>query len=291
MFLRVQNPERIGEFRRLLGSDQSPHSLKENLGAWRMHNHEEFEDLAFDWLKVEADSSASQLLASMIVVTQGRVRQLCDSVFYSAAEAMSIVRHLARSHGQLAYSLVDIGLAANVDNGTAERVLCLVEAAASKEQMCELMSPFLDNSNSRVRAKAVLLGTKSSMNPRWAGPLLLDPDPRIAANVVEGLWDADDRQDILAFFQEAAKEDNPRTVANALVGLIRFGDSAAIKTLEDMTKGESADFRASAAWAMGETAFPVFLPCLQVLVGDPEPKVKLNAVRSLRRIHLSLERS
>ena len=76
-----------------------------------------------------------------------------------------------------------------------------------------------------------------------------------------------------------------------MVGLIRFGDAEAENIVQRLASHESGDFRASAAWAMGETALPVFLPCLQGMVGDPQPKVKLNAIKALRRINMNMRRT
>ena len=290
--MKVHHSERIGEFTQILTHfDKEPQSSIERLRSLRSQNREEFEDLAFDWLKSSGDVAGSRLIAGMIMITENRLRQLCDAVFFSNAEALSIVRHLSRPHKKLAYWLVDVGLPMNVDNGTAERVLCLVEAAASREQLDELMSPLMESSNGRVRSKAVLLKAKSGKCPRWAKEMLSDPDPRIGANAVEAMWDAGECAGILEFFREAANENNPRTAVNALVGLIRFGDQEAENTLQALAGNVSPDFRASSAWGMGESGLPVFLPCLQGMLDDLEPKVKLNAVRSMRRISMAMHRT
>ena len=288
MPISIQTPESVGEFQAIITKfDATTKESKQELRRLRQRDREGFEDLAICWLKTAEDCDAARFLSSMIMVTEHRIKQLCNAVLFSGDEATHVVKQLSRHHPSLALWVLDIGLVSNIDNGTAERVLSLVEASADPKQLAELMTPLVNSGNSRIRSKAILLSARGARNPRWAGQLMKDPDRRIGANAVEALWDARASEEILEFFRQATFEDNPRIAANALVGLVNHGDAEAVEQLCELAFRDSPDFRASAAWAMGETGSIEFLPTLRTLLNDHHPKVKVNAIRALRRIQLA----
>ncbi len=287
MSISIQTPESTGEFQAIIARfDVSTKESKQELRRLRQWDRESFEDLAICWLKTAEDCDAARFLSSMIMVTEHRIKQLCNAVLFSVDEATHLVNQLSRHHPSIALWILDIGLVSNVDNGTAERVLSLVEASSDPKQLAELMTPLVSSGNSRIRSKAILLSARSARNPRWARQLMKDPDRRISANAVEALWDAGASEEILAFFRDASLEDNPRIAANALVGLVGNGDSEAVARLCELALRDSPDFRASAAWAMGETGKMEFFFSLRILMHDKHPKVKVNAIRAMRRIQL-----
>ena len=79
-------------------------------------------------------------------------------------------------------------------------------------------------------------------------------------------------------------------VGNALLELYRGGDISAIAGLFQMVTKESALFRASGAWAMGETADPRFGAVLARMLGDPSKAVRKRAFESLRHIRVAAAR-
>ena len=68
---------------------------------------------------------------------------------------------------------------------------------------------------------------------------------------------------------------------------VSHGDAEAVEQLRELALRDSPDFRASAAWAMGETGRTEFLSTLRTLLNDHHPKVKVNAIRAMRRIQLA----
>ena len=287
MPISIQTPESIGEFQAIISRfDASSKESKQELRRLRQRDRESFEGLAICWLKNCEDCDAARFVSSMIMVTEHRIKQFCNAVLFSGDEAIHVVKQLSRHHPSLALWILDIGLVSNIDNGTAERVLSLVETSADPKQLAELMTPLVNSGNSRIRSKAILLSARGARNPRWARHLMKDPDRRIGANAVEALWDAVASEEILEFFRQASLEDNPRIAANALVGLVGHGDVEAVGRLCELALRDSPDFRASAAWAMGETGKMEFFSSLKILINDQHPKVKVNAIRSMRRIQL-----
>ena len=91
-------------------------------------------------------------------------------------------------------------------------------------------------------------------------------------------------EDARAILWEAAGDANNRVVANALVGLSKLGEPEVLALLKRMASHPKAPFRASAAWAMGETRDPVFLRYLEALGADFEPAVRRMANRALTRL-------
>jgi hypothetical protein len=79
------------------------------------------------------------------------------------------------------------------------------------------------------------------------------------------------------------RDPHQRVVANALVALMRIGAAGAAEELRKMARNPSAVFRASAAWAMGESGNPAFLPLLDEPVRDLDPNVSRNALKAADR--------
>jgi hypothetical protein len=100
---------------------------------------------------------------------------------------------------------------------------------------------------------------------------------------VEALWsfDAEDARPLLT---NAARSKTPRVAANAAVGLYRVGDLASFKLLFAMAGHEDTARRTSAAWAMGETGDPRFLPFLAAWYAHSAGSERLNILQSLGRI-------
>jgi HEAT repeat protein len=115
------------------------------------------------------------------------------------------------------------------------------------------------------------------------GKLLLDEDVRVQANAVEALWtfDADEARSLLV---TAARSKTPRVASNAAVGLYRIGDLSGLRLLFSMSGHDDPDRRVSAAWAMGETGDPRFLPFLTTWFSRSSGNERVNVLQALGRI-------
>jgi|SRR5579883_3552 len=111
----------------------------------------------------------------------------------------------------------------------------------------------------------------------------MDRDPRVLANAVEALWaiPGDEARPLLA---AAAKVQNNRVQANALIGLYRAGDLGVISNLLKMAEHPDPVFRLSAFWAIGETGDPRFIPFLNQQFKISEGKLRLAVTRALAQI-------
>ena len=109
---------------------------------------------------------------------------------------------------------------------------------------------------------------------------LSESDPRVRANAVESLWGVEtpEARTLLNF---AASDANNRVVGNALLGLYYLGDSSVLAEVIKLAGHESALFRATAAWMMGETGDPRFTDALRRMITESDPAVRKRAFAAL----------
>ena len=150
-----------------------------------------------------------------------------------------------------------------------------------------LPSLLLHHESPRVRSKAAMLAGQTDQLRDWMRFLRAEPDSRVRANVVESLWTSPQpgARDI---FRSFARDSEPRVAANAVVGLHKRGSPGDAEESASLVlkMAESGDvrFAASAAWAMGATEDPRYLPVLEGLVrrSGPHLKCAFQALRKLR---------
>jgi hypothetical protein len=163
------------------------------------------------------------------------------------------------------------------------RLLDVLEAASPQPRLYLFQNELLAYPDSAVRSKAALLIARSSKSVALVGRLLLDTDGRVQANAVEALWtyDAADARPLL---QHAARLKTPRVAGNAAVGLYRIGDLSSLQLMFRMAEEPDQDRRTTAAWAMGETGDPRFLPFLTAWYPRSSGNERVNVLQALGRI-------
>jgi HEAT repeat protein len=163
------------------------------------------------------------------------------------------------------------------------------------EILCEIADParvmpslmrLLRHPNAYLRSKAVKMIGQGSRSVKWVMGRLSEPDPRIRANAIESLWGVEtpEARTLLNF---AASDANNRVVGNAMLGLYYIGDAAVLAEIAKLAAHESAMFRATAAWVMGETGDPRFTDGLRRLISESDPTVRKRAFAALSRIKAS----
>jgi hypothetical protein len=163
------------------------------------------------------------------------------------------------------------------------RLLQVLEAASAHPRFYLFQMELLSYPDSAVRSKSALLICRSSKSSALVGRMLLDEDTRVQANAVEALWsfEAAEASPLLLI---AARSRAPRVAANAAVGLHRIGDPASLRLLFRMAQEDDSDHRTSAAWAIGETGDPRFLPFLTAWFPRSNGNEKVNILQALNRI-------
>lgn len=163
------------------------------------------------------------------------------------------------------------------------RLLDVLEAASGQPRFYLFQSELMSYPDSVVRSKAALLIASSNKSVSLVGKLLLDGDLRVQANAVEALWtfEAGEAHPLLL---TAARSKTARVAANAAVGLYRIGDLSSLRLLFTMASQDNPDRRTSAAWAMGETGDPRFLPYLTAWFPRSSGNERVNVLQALGRI-------
>jgi HEAT repeat protein len=115
--------------------------------------------------------------------------------------------------------------------------------------------------------------------------MLGEPDARVRANAVEGLWESKSSF-AGAVFKEATLDPDHRVAANALVGLHYCGiaDEGVTEKLQSMTHSNDPLARAAVAFVMGQIVDVNSAPLLEGLLRDDHQLVRGEALRALLRI-------
>jgi HEAT repeat protein len=223
-------------------------------------------------LAVKEEAVLSLLLDTNAVETE-RARQLAHSL-----------GHLDPNLGPkvLKYAVDESRREERIDS-SIERALELLTILPDARSNSTFLLELLRSPDPRVRSKATLLMARSNRMPRWAEVRLAEPDPRVRANAVEGLWNLREpgTEQVL---RAATQDPHHRVAVNAWIGLYYLGDPQAVEGLLHLASDELPLTRSAAAWGMGHLGESVFQPTLQQLVRDADPAVRRNALRSLVKI-------
>ena len=134
-----------------------------------------------------------------------------------------------------------------------------------------------------LRSNAALIFARHCQNELFVTNAMRDPNPAVRASALEGLGMADRTPDP-EVLSEAFSDPNPRVQANAILAYRRIDENAAFKKLEEMARHQNADFRAIAAWAMGETQAARFVSLLKRMQQDRTSEVRRKADEALSKI-------
>jgi len=257
-----------------------------------MDNHREhFYASSIEILKTVGDSRGAQYLVALMVANGMLLQALCNPDL-SRKQALSLGRAAQRvdpmTDVTLARILADSGFGGGAVQiaDPAELMDILCEIADAGHIMPSLMR-MMRHPNTYLRSKAVKLIGRGSQSAKWvmawAMARLAESDPRVRANAVESLWGVDtpEARTLLSF---AANDANNRVVANALLGLYLLGESSVLADVVRLAGHESALFRSSAAWVMGEARDPRFTEALRPMISDPDAKVRKLVFAALGQI-------
>jgi HEAT repeat protein len=184
---------------------------------------------------------------------------------------------------KLARRLADNYRAGVVNLDATLRILNMLSGSADNTRIAPFLVQLLRNAHPHLTSKLALLLGKSGDGAKWAERMFAARDPRVHANLIEALWGTDSPEAREILWAMASALDR-RTAANALVGLYKIAEPASVPMIVEMSKHDSAEFRASAACAMGETGDAAFHPSLAKMITDADPAVRRNALRALARI-------
>jgi hypothetical protein len=164
----------------------------------------------------------------------------------------------------------------------SRRALDIVSELPPNRHVLQPLAKLLRSPDAYVRSKAALMYARASDNPEWVSKMLADPDVRVRANAVEGLWETKVAS-AGAVFRKAALDPDHRVQINALLGLHYVGDTSVNvrAALERITGAPDPIARAAAAFAMGRILDALYVPALEGLLKDKEQQVRRHALQAL----------
>ncbi|MGA2434903.1 MAG: HEAT repeat domain-containing protein [Bryobacteraceae bacterium] len=216
---------------------------------------------------------------------------MCDPRLLPLEEEIQIARDLMKTDPLLdtklarRFSQLAGEEASKMETEVAERILTVLGAISDGTRILPMLVQVLRHPDTRLRSKAALLVGRTNKSGQWTDRLLNEPDARVRANTIEALWGMDS-PGARALFWEATKDPNNRVVGNALLGLHQLGDNATIPRLLALTASQDPLFRATAAWVMGETEDPRFLPALGQMIREPNSIARhcvFDAIAKIKR--------
>lgn len=285
------------------GFDRAPNQCRAHLRDLLEIDNEGFYAGAIDVLTSGDNSLGYHYVEGLMAGSDLLLRALCDRRL-TAGQAADLAKVAVRLNPvidvAMARKLVTLGreLAESAGSGESDlqvrnvdRMMEVVSEICHRPRVLTSLTRLLRHSNPHVRSKAVkLVGRVGGGDVNWVRSRLAEPDPRIRANAVESLWGIDS-QEVRELLQRAAQDAHNRVAGNALLALYRLGDNSVIPQLLQMTEHQSALFRATAAWVMGETGDPRFTEALVRLLREPSAPVRARAMGALGCMKAAAARS
>ena len=272
--------------------DRDAAANRKRINEILQYQPEVFYRTAIEILKQDLDSRAAQYLVTLLVSQDLLFRAVCDPAL-DRERATALARQALRMDPvvdtKLARQLADSQSQCSAAGGTgmAERLLEILDQISDGRRILSSLTRILRNDNPYLRSKAVLMIGRSGRSVNWIERRVQEADTRVRANAIEAMWGMDTAE-ARAVLEWAARDSNNRVAGNALVGLYRLGDSSLLPELIKMAGHDSASFRRTAAWVMGETGDPRFSEVLGRMIADSNTDVRKNAFTAVGRIRAAV---
>lgn len=262
---------------------------------WLAHDRDGFYRGALDMLRGGEDPRGMRPVVELLMGAGMLEDALCDQglALRQAVKVGRIAMEVdPRTDVELARRLAESLAAGDMRCALtrAPRLISVLAEISDGIRILPSLARLLHNANPYLRSKLVLMIARANRSTNWVQSRMADADPRIRANVVEALWELSGchARELLA---AAAHDNNNRVAGNALLGLYRLGDCSMLAEAVSMARHQAQEFRATAAWLMGETGDDRFRTALAALIQDPVPMVRSRALKALARIRAATEKA
>ncbi len=248
----------------------------------------EFARQAAAVLKKDSESRGARYLLGLVTTRGLLAPVLCDPGF-TQVQALELAR-AAFAAAPNADILLARAVAESVEVADdpdclacASRVLGILAEISDASRIFPALVRLLHHPNPHLRSKTVLAIGRVKRSAQWVRQRLGDQDPRIRANALESLWDVNTGE-ARELLQSLVEDPNNRVAGNAMLGLYRLGDVSTIPEILKLARHESALFRSTAAWVVGETEDPRFTEVLLEMLRDVNGTVRKRAFSALARL-------
>lgn len=225
-------------------------------------------------------TSGTMYISLLLDTSEARADSLSPEI------ASHALPHLNELDPQFLFKLAR-SMAALTEPAALLRALTLAPALGDYSILIPWLRSLVHHSNTHVRSRAAKILCQLRPNKGLLSRHMQSPDPRVRASVMEALWQPKilpPANDILPLFRSALADPNHRVVANALVGLYRFGETDALLKMIALSSDKQHMFRAATAWAMGVVDDSRAVPILRQLRFDPSFTVRQRAATSLHTL-------
>lgn len=217
---------------------------------------------------------------------------LADPDAFSTQTAVALAKNLSRMDPHLDAKLMkkmfkeDGSSATDADPASGYRILEVIDAVSDGTRLVPGLMKLLRHKDKKLQSKAALLLARAHHNLDWFQLQLAHADPRVRANVIEGLIHTRPTSKQMELLWGISSDGHHRVATTALLVLVRNGYPGAAEKLEQLAEHPLDAFRTAAAWAMAETGDSRFLETLQKLAKNAEGTVRRMAIKgavSLRK--------
>ena len=250
-------------------------------------SQELFYAASMELLNTPGDSRGTQVLVSFLAANGMLLRALSNPDL-SRDDAISLARTAHRFDPEIGVSLARTLADGTVGSGSIRveapaRLMDILGEVADAGRIVPSLMRMMRHPDPYLRSKAVKMIGRGSHSAKWVMGRLSESDPRVRANAIESIWGVDtpEARTLLNF---AASDANNRVVGNALLGLYYLGESAILSEVVKLASHESALFRSTAAWVMGETGDARFTEALRRMIAESDPTVRKRAFCSLAQL-------
>ncbi|MBS1831629.1 MAG: HEAT repeat domain-containing protein [Acidobacteria bacterium] len=199
------------------------------------------------------------------------------------AQAVAAAKTISDSETGVDVRLVRMLIHPSVaENGrSVSRVLDILEELSAIPRLLPILMQVYKVAPKQVRARIATMIGKAHRSEEWVEQRMTDPDSRVRANIVE-LYIGQHSALAVNAFRRGIGDPAARVMGNAALGMYYAASAPTLHFLgAQMAEHESANHRAAAAWAMGQTRDLRFRHVLGRLIRDSDPMVRRQAIRGL----------
>lgn len=207
-------------------------------------------------LEEDAVEGKPSQLSSLLLASGLVLKAIMDPTALSSEEAARMARAAAQFDDRLDDKILTSltgGVRAwpdDVPEAEMVRAMELIDAISDCRRLVIPLVKFMNLRQPHLRSKAVKLIARASRNPDWAELILSDGDPRVRANLIDGMA-SQTGPHVDDLLRRAARDPHHRVAVSALLALAMRGDESSRDEIQELASSGSPMHRRAAEWALG----------------------------------------